>query len=40
MATTIKRGYDQMVRELADNYDEWVRNYEMCDYEWDVGIAP
>ena len=38
---------DQMVRALADNYDEWVRSYELPDSddpedycEWDTGIAP
>ena len=36
---------DQMVRVLADDYGEWVRQFEDGDdgpntYDWDVGIAP
>ena len=36
---------DQVVRELADDYDEWVKKHKAGEdgpdtYEWDEGIAP
>ena len=36
---------NQIVRILADDYDEWVKKYEdgedgPCTYDWDEGIAP
>lgn len=36
---------DQVVRLLAPDYDEWVRNYQHGEdgpetYLWDAGIAP
>ena len=36
---------DQIVRVLADDYDDWVREYEDGEdgpktYEWDAGVAP
>lgn len=36
---------DQVVRILAVDYDEWVRDYQTGEngpntYEWDEGIAP
>lgn len=36
---------DQVVRILADNYEEWVKAYSDGEdgpetYEWDEGIAP
>jgi len=36
---------DQVVRELADDYDEWVKKHKAGEdgpdtYEWDERIAP
>ena len=36
---------DQVVRVLADNYNEWVKNHNAGEdgtntYSWDEGIAP